>query len=191
MCQYIVSSKSNQKAKKVETQRLGNAPFGERRLLSILDIFIRFAQYDTLQDMVFSRPHASRLRGTFSDPLPAALGDGERFRYQQDIVNDLVKMCAIRFDLDPDLFSTKSFKNCGISTMQTHREELNMSEKEVATSFAHASVSSNRHYQRADLSQSGPLGFMNEHGNELYKHENLEILKESRKSGSRSNLSKR
>ena len=67
--------------------------------------------------------------------------------------------------------------------MQSHREELVMNEEEVAKYFDHKSVSSNRHYQRPDLSLSGPLGFMTCDVNRMYRHENLVLLNESRNIG--------
>ena len=97
------------------------------------------------------------------------------------LMNKVVKACAIRHGLDPDYFSTKSFKNCAISTMQDHKNEMGMNEEEVARSFDHQSVSSSRHYQRKNLNTSGPLGFLSQEGGNFCNHENLEILDEQRR----------
>ena len=49
----------------------------------------------------------------------------------------------MRFNLNPKQFSTKSFKNCGISTLQRKRDVLGKSEKEIANQFDHAAVNLN------------------------------------------------
>lgn len=171
----IVTSKVNQTASRIVKHVLRRESLGEKKLLEMVVTFISFAQYDHKSDMLFSRPHASRIRGTLSDPLLSIASDMGRFRYQQDVVNELVKNCAVRFGLDPNSFSTKSFKNCGITSAQMVRNEVGMSEKEVAQQFDHASVTSNRHYQRPNRVAHGPLALITEESNRLYNHENLII----------------
>ena len=177
----IVTSKSNQSKKRLVQYTLTSASFGEVKLLEMFSAFMRLAQYEHGMDMVFSRPNARSLQGSLGMAiLPLAVMGDKRFRYQQAIVNRVVKACAVRLGLDPVYFTTKSFKNCGISTMQSHRDEVGMNEMEVAKFFDHQTVSANRHYQRPDLGSSGPLGFMTENGGRLYDHGNLVLLAESR-----------
>ena len=109
----------------------------------------------------------------------------ERKRFQQDIVNQVVNRCAVRFGLSPDTFSTKSFKNCGISTIQLHKEELKLKDQEVAKQFDHSTISSSQHYQRPNIDIVGPLAFLKE-DDQLYAHRNLEILEDVRQSVSSS-----
>jgi hypothetical protein len=179
----VVTSKSNQKGGRVVKFTLTKNSPGEARLVEMMMVFMKFAQYDSPQDMVFSRPQVARLRGTFGAPQEAAQDDGVRHRYQQDIVNEVVKECAARHGLDGQWFSTKSFKNCGISTAQAHRAESGSSETEVAARFDHKSVHSNRHYQRAEMAAPGPLSFLKSDGNLLYQHSNLVLLEEMRMAG--------
>ena len=109
----------------------------------------------------------------------------ERKRFQQDIVNQVVNRCAVRFGLSPDTFSTKSFKNCGISTIQLHKEELKLKDQGVAKQFDLSTVSSSQHYQRPNIDIVGPLAFLKE-DDQLYAHRNLEILEDVRQSVSSS-----
>lgn len=171
----IVTSKVNQAATRCIKHILRRDSMGEIKLLEMMVTFIRFAQYDTKSDMLFSRPHVSRIKGTLSEPMEVSQKDMDRFRYKQDMVNELVKKCAVRFGLDPNSFSTKSFKNCGITSVQLVRDEIGLSEKEVAEQFDHVSVTSNRHYQRPDHTVRGPLSLITDEGNRLYGHQNLII----------------
>ena len=63
----IVTSKSNQKAARVVKVKLSNTSFGEKRLLDMLVVYMRFAQYDSPTDMFFSRAHVNRISGTSSN----------------------------------------------------------------------------------------------------------------------------
>jgi hypothetical protein len=47
----------------------------EARLVEMMLLFMKFAQYDSLHDMVFSSPHVSRLRDTFGSPQAAGQED--------------------------------------------------------------------------------------------------------------------
>ena len=181
------SSKSNQDGKRMVRFQLTNQSEGEKKLLNMLVVFVGFAQFGSPDDIFFSRLHAGLVRGSLGNPSRTEVNRQQRYVYTQKDVNDVVKACATRCNLDPGRFSTKSFKNLGISTLQNNREELNMSEKEVAILFDHSSVGSNRHYQRKDMYCGGPLAFL-ENG-KLYDHENLVFLDAARRSGLRGDLS--
>lgn len=175
------SSKSNQRGNRLVRHQVTNRSEGERMLLEMCGVFMWFAQFDSPEDIFFSRPQAGRVGGTLGTPYRLGNDQHGRYIYQQKDVSEVVKACASRFGLDPDRFSTKSFKNLGISTLQNNREELGMSEEEVAKYFDHASIGSNRHYQRKDMFCRGPLSLLEEE--KLYDHENLVLLNATRKSG--------
>lgn len=172
----LVSSKSNQTGDRRVIYRVENTSVGHQTLIEMLDTFIKFAHYDSEADLFFSRVSSSRLNGTLvNSSLPN--GGTERKRYRQSDVNTLVKECAEHFRLDPNTFSSKSFKNGGITTTKLNSVELGLSGQQVAAQFDHKTVSANRMYQRIGLLENkgnGPLKFM---GNDkVYNHKNLKLL---------------
>ena len=78
------------------------------------------------------------------------------------------------------------FINCGISTIQLHKEELKLKDQEVAKQFDHSTISSSQHYQRPNIDIVGPLAFLKEEDDQLYAHRNLEIFEDIRQSASSS-----
>jgi hypothetical protein len=140
-------------------------------------IFIKFAQYDDPTDLAFSRVEASRLRGTLSNPLAAGRGMGRK-RYQQQEVSSLIKEAAVVFQLDPNKFSTKSFKNGGITTIKLNERALGVSSQDIANQFDHKSIASSRRYQKetpVESGERGPLKFLQE--NKVYAHKNLTVMR--------------
>ena len=170
----FVSSKTNQKGDRRVAFRVEESSVCLQMLLEMLSIFVKFAQYDTEDDLFFSRVDSKRLKGCLLKPLPAGPGSGRK-RYRQNDVNSLIKLCAVNFNLDPKKFSSKSFKNGGITTTKLNRMEMGMSEQDVANQFDHKSISSNKCYQRStpiEDSGTGPLRFVK--GGKAYSHRNLQ-----------------
>ena len=140
------------------------------------ETFLRWAQYDKPEDMVFSRVHSSRLRETLFAPEEKGKGL-ERKRYLQSGVNSLIKEVAVHFGFSASRFSTKSFKYAGITTTQSNKVELGFSDQDVANQFDHKSISSSRCYQApapVETSLYGPLSLLDK--GKVYAHKNLESL---------------
>ena len=142
----------------------------------MLGIFIKFAQFDSKDDLFFSRVECKRMKGSLKDPLVADKGVGRK-KYRQKDVNDLIKECAICHNLDPKKFSTKSFKNGGITSVKINSSMLGIDEQELANQFDHKTISSNRKYQRLTITENiekGPSRFIDKRM--AYSHKNLELL---------------
>ena len=71
----LVSSKSNQDGSRRVEFSLERNPVSETKLMDMIIVLVRFAQYDKKSDMLFSRPHASRLVGSFSQPQLVGVGE--------------------------------------------------------------------------------------------------------------------
>lgn len=181
----VVSSKSNQRGDRRVIFRAEDTSPGHHLLIEMLGVFIKFAQYDSGKDLFFSRVSSERLNGSLGSPLAASVGV-ERKRYLQSDINNLVKECAAHFNLDPKCFSSKSFKNGGITTIKLNSEGMGLNDQQIAEQFDHKTISANKRYQRIGLVENrgnGPLKFINSGGSgEVYNHKNLDILAGIRKS---------
>ena len=168
------SSKSNQKGERLVRGLVRrDDSFGHGIFIDMMIRFAVFVGYDDANDLFFSRPHESRLRGrTLGDPMHRSLGQElqqakGRKRYRSEESNSVVKACAIRFGLPAKGFSTKSFKYLGISTINEYRiRNDGLSEEQMKAMFDHRSVSSNRHYQRNLI--SGPLFHLTSEGKGMF-----------------------
>ena len=125
-------------------QQCGVTDFGSfSRLwftISVREAVRGFVQFGSSDDLFFSRLHVGLVRGSLGNPSWTDVNQQQRHVYTQKYVNEVVKACATRCELDPGRFSTKSFKSLGISTLQNNREELKVLEKEAAIFFDHSSV---------------------------------------------------
>ena len=137
----IRTSKTNQYGKREVRFTVVRGSEGEDWLIDGLFHLALAAGYHSPEDMFFSRVAVKKGRNT-------------RKRLLSKMVADLIKDCAVRMDLPPDKFSTKSFKIGGISSLKA----LGDSQELLQSKMDHASASASAHYQRPLLGQrQGPL----------------------------------
>ena len=174
---------------KHEVRRCKSSP-GKNLFLDMMGSFILFARWGSPGDLFFSRQHVQLIAyhkyslgcpgdRNLSEVRAPANATGARYAYNSAGLVTLVKAVAIRYDLDPDDFSTTSCRKCGVSSMQAYLTQKSLARTSVATRSDHRTDSATQHYIYADLrGEETPLDLFNPKlkGAQLYAHANVVSL---------------
>ena len=135
----VRSSKTNARGAREVKFLVKRDSLGESMLIDCLASVAARAEYNSGEDLFFSRR--------------AVDGTGRK-RLVSRMIAEMVKDCGERFGLPRDRFSTKSFKIGGISSLKA----LGVSQEGMQQKMDHRTALASRHYQRPVLGESqGPL----------------------------------